>query len=67
MSPLVGIVNLPWWQGRIKRKHAVKTSSRINASALVMTVVEDSTTIAAATERAAGAAAETPPFNFSTS
>ena len=53
-------------KGRSRGNVLFASSSRINTSALVLTV-EDSATIAAAAERAAGAAAETSPFNSLTS
>ena len=53
-------------KGRSTGNVMFASSDGINASALVM-IVEDSAAIKAAAERAAGTAAETPPFNFSTS
>ena len=73
---LVLAVNLAlWWlilcivlsgKGRSSGNVLFETSGGINAIALIMTV-KDSATITAAAERAAGAAAETLPFNFLTS
>ena len=53
-------------EGRSSGNVLFASSGRINASAFVMTV-KDSATITAAAQRAASAAAETPPFHFSTS